>query len=379
MILHIAHDNKFIDIAINRFEKIENGNNIFFILMENTENELKFITSKKINKISYQGILNEKFITKLEQFELIIIHYLSFNAKKFVLKVPKYIPIAWIGWGADYYNFIYKDINKLYLEKTRALLLQNNSHSLKKYIKILAYQLDYKSLFLIKPYKAIRRINFFAPVLYEEYEMLKKSVIFFKAKYVPFNYIDLDSRFVNNVEIDGNDILLGNSSTYENNHIEAMILLSKFNLQETRVITPLSYGDMTYQKSIISIGNRILDSSFFPLTNFLSVDKYTNTIKSCSIVVMNHIRQQGFGNIVTMLYLGAKIYLNKKNPIYKFLNIKGAFIFSIDDLSPDNPHALERLSLNKVMHNRKIILKHRSEKVLTDKTIELLKIVRNTL
>ena len=38
----------------------------------------------------------------------------------------------------------------------------------------------------------------------------------------------------------------------------------------------------------------------------------------CDTLIFNHIRQQGVGNIITLGYLGAKIYLNKKSPVFEF-------------------------------------------------------------
>ena len=40
------------------------------------------------------------------------------------------------------------------------------------------------------------------------------------------------------------NILIGNSATETNNHIEVLDLLSKFKNEDIKIYVPLSYGDM---------------------------------------------------------------------------------------------------------------------------------------
>ena len=65
-------------------------------------------------------------------------------------------------------------------------------------------------------------------------------------KYFKFSFYPIE--FLYNNEIDtsnsGNNILIGNSRSYANNHLEIFSILSKFNIANRKVIVPLSYGNM---------------------------------------------------------------------------------------------------------------------------------------
>ena len=75
-------------------------------------------------------------------------------------------------------------------------------------------------------------------------------------------------------------------------------------LGKRKVVVPLSYGDKTYAKSIVEIGNKWLGKNFYPLLDYYSIENYNKLISGCSVVFMNHIRQQGMGNIAASLYHG---------------------------------------------------------------------------
>lgn len=57
-------------------------------------------------------------------------------------------------------------------------------------------------------------------------------------------------------------------------------------------------------------------------------------IEGCSIVVMNHIRQQALGNIVIALCSGARVFLNPKSPINRAMKRMGIDLATTDWL-PD--------------------------------------------
>ena len=63
-------------------------------------------------------------------------------------------------------------------------------------------------------------------------------------------------------------------------------------------------------------------------------------LQSCGNVIMGHIRQQALGNIVAMLYVGAKLYFYKDSVTYTFFKNHGFTVFTIEELE-QNPKLLE--------------------------------------
>jgi hypothetical protein len=80
---------------------------------------------------------------------------------------------------------------------------------------------------------------------------------------------------------------------------------------------------------------------------------------------MNHLRQQGLGSIISMLYMGAKVFLDKKNPVYRFFKKQDACIFTIDEF--DNEFS-SKLKMSEIEKNRDILRKHWSRDVILNKT-----------
>jgi hypothetical protein len=130
----------------------------------------------------------------------------------------------------------------------------------------------------------------------------------------------------------GRDILVGNSSSVSNNHLEVFDLLARHDLGDRKIVVPLSYGSPTYRDRIIQAGQAMFGARFVPLVDFMSLDQYNATISSCAIVIMGHRRQQGVGNIATMLYKGARVFLHENTTTYQFLKSRGAHISGLAEL-----------------------------------------------
>ena len=375
MILHIVSDEKtFIDRAYRAFEKASPGNNEFMIA-SNEQTELKYIKNTPITLISVNKFLSKKFAQSLTQYDFIIIHAIfTDNNLQLVMNADKNIKFVWIGWGGDYYEFIDSD---LYLKKTTKLyqsISKENKISTKQKIK----QFIKKKIFLRdvnNREEAINRINYFAPVLNEEYFLVKNSLKNFKPKFIDWNYGALEESLCGYTDkgITGNDILIGNSATFTNNHLEAFDIIKNLNIEKRKIIVPLSYGDKIYKNEIIKYGKNIFGDSFYPLVDFMPLNEYNKIISSCSIVVMNHLRQQGIDNINIMMYFGAKIFLNKENLFYQSLKNSGAIIFSMDELN--NKNIYNDLTQDEVEINRNVLKRFFAEDVTLEKTKNLIDIV----
>ena len=60
---------------------------------------------------------------------------------------------------------------------------------------------------------------------------------------------------------------------------------------------------------------------------------------------------------MAMLWMGAKIYLDERNPIFRYLKRLGIFVFSINkDLVPENKQVFQLLNSVEVENNRSKIL-----------------------
>lgn len=109
-----------------------------------------------------------------------------------------------------------------------------------------------------------------------------------------------------------------------------------------------------------------------PVVDYMPIQQYVGILINCGFVIMNHVRQQALGNILIMLYLGAKVFLREENPVYTFLKNHGAILFSIQTLEEDKSLLSEGLSVEDIHINRKVLMSIWSEQVVTDMTKSLI-------
>lgn len=215
------------------------------------------------------------------------------------------------------------------------------------------------------------------PVILPEYYIVKK--INKKILYAPFTYGSLEGllgEYINKNVLKSDNILIGNSANPTNNHLDVFKKLSEVDLQNRKIYVPLSYsGSQHYVSKVIEKGKELWGDNFIPIIDFMSLDEYTKILLSCNTLIFNHIRQQGLGNIIVLGYLGAKIFMNKKNPIYHYYNKEGFSIFSIDEINKLS--VASSLSNDEYIKNKKLFLQLYSKEIVMKKIEKLLKIVND--
>ena len=364
MILHIAPDNKFIPFLQDVFEEALPAKNVWRVVTDLEPIFVNISTNMQLVGTAYFD--TENFDDDLKLADCLILHslFISNRSKLPILKkVPQSMPVVWRGWGFDYYKYLdVKGLNLL-LPETRALteeLKAAQIHSTRSWPRSLAYRAKKELVEKFVSKKLVERIDYFSCCIPEDFEVLKQALPELKgASFLPLNYYSKEDVFLRGEglkDLSGRDILLGNSSTASNNHIEAMRVLSKLDLENRRVIVPLSYGDMSYRERIVELGNELLGAAFMPISSYMPLEEYNNLISSCSNVVMNHVRQQAIGNISAALLRGGKVFLRSENPIYKYYTQMGVRLFEFDE-NIDLKVLDEPLSASDV-HTNKEIMSH---------------------
>lgn len=381
-IAHIATDEKFIGTAVNIFEDAYPNKNTFYITSPKPwvyikDNEIfKPLTKKKW----FNFLFTHRY--ELKAYDLVIFHGLPTAWLLPMLLVEN--NYVWLGWGYDYYSRTFDNgllQDSLVLSQTKAYTKNisgqrhtegalKNFFSFKKQInRIIGSKIVYKI--------AMRNLKVFSPVLPQEYELVKsKYGLGKKTKYSPWNYGTLEENFTKNIDLENissaNSILLGNSATSTNNHFEALDLLSNIG-SARKICLPLSYGDMEYAKSVKSYieNNPKLEGQCQILDSFLELEEYNAIINDCGFVIMNHVRQQALGNIVSMMYRGAKVFLREESILFKYFKEQGVYIYSIQELESDPKLIEDHLTNTQIEHNRNILRSTWSKDIILQRTKEL--------
>ncbi|MCK9247329.1 MAG: TDP-N-acetylfucosamine:lipid II N-acetylfucosaminyltransferase [Anaerolineaceae bacterium] len=384
-LLHIINDEKFLDGAFDQFEEILPGASTY--LLPNKSKPIKYLKKIKPIRVLKLSFLNPAFIRALGDYDAVILHSMTTFAIELISRADVNTNFVWIGMGSDYYPLIYPDRLDMLEEETAKIVKvilpefgtigarKPNNRIITTLKSIIRPNYEHKN-------ERIQRVNIFCPVLPIESELIKKQLGKFSPKTVPWNYGSNTSFFDNTSAapscLSGKNILVGNSASPTNNHIDIFKKLKDAKVpKESKIIVPLSYGSAEYRKIVIESGLEILGAQFEPITDFMDIAEYLKLLQGCSTVVMNHIRQEGAGNISLGLYFGAKIFLNPKSPIYQSYTDAGARVFSTESLY----HALSQSSYNltdeDITVNREFVIKTYGKTAILSKTRNLIREIEN--
>lgn len=273
------------------------------------EHKYVFITSEKYN----YGLTpehNVEFLYTDDDIFIILLGYMK-KARKIILH----------GLWRDKVNQILYD-NKELLKKCYWAMWGGDFYFPEKHSKIKK--------------EIMKNIRFCLTQLKDDYEYIKKyynikgTVIYLKVGY-PSNLYKTSKKIAIN-QCEKTKFLVGNSATETNNHQYIFQKLKKYEKANVEIISPLSYGDVSYASLIQKKGQNIFGSKFLALTEMLSIDKYTELLSSIDIAIFAHDRQQAIGNIMTLLGLGKKVYIKKNIATWSFLQQYNLKVFDIEQL-----------------------------------------------
>ena len=365
-ILHIAtYEKKFVLVAADIFDSCKETENSFRVITTRVSEARKFFARQKnirvVNRLLYA---NSKTLKEdLAWCDCMVVHFMDGVKAKAIMRAPAHLPIVWSGWGGDYYNLLPQGGNNLLGNETQQLVKMLDHkiswtvpHLLQKLKNIAMATMDHM-LYDAWIKKAIKRVDFFSAPFPEDFDLLRKHFgNDFQPIYTRVFYGSVERTYMPGVEkIYGSNILVGNSATASNNHLEVFKILSQLDLGDRKILVPLSYGDADYRAAIISRGQSLFGARFQPIVEFMPLDQYNTLIAQCSIVVMGHRRQQGGGNTVTQLYKGAKVFLDEVSTVYKYLNSRGAFVYTLNDLQSGAGSVFDPLTDEQKRKNRGVL------------------------
>lgn len=334
-------DDKFIDSAVREFELARPG--IHEYLMLDGRPPYRYVRNPAVRAISRAAWAER---AAQPDVAAVIVHCLSPENQPLLQDIPPGPTVIWIGWGYDYYGLISDAFPEgMLLPATRALAATLQVRSARQ----TPGQLRASELSCARPYPkpshheqaALRRLDYFSPVLENEYHLVRRHQPTLRAQYLHWNYgtaeddmtllgMDAGGRL-------GPNLLVGNSAAPANNHLDLFEHIRRHvDLHGRELIVPLSYGDFAYRAHIERIGRQMFGNAFVPLIDFLPKDRYIELLVSCGHVMMNHVRQQALGNLVISGMLGAKLHLNRRSPIVPWMRRLGIGVSDVErpDMNP---------------------------------------------
>lgn len=365
MNIHLCNDEKFINKAVERFEK-EYPNQNVFIIDSSKENNFKHVAqNERILRLSFvdPNIIQhiKEICTGYEDINLFV-HCLNIGKARIWRNLKKELVIEtyWIFYGIDLYRQLYKN-NKyeLYDENLELSYYQSQKKALlrRTYIKIFKFReeriLD----------QFIKEVDYFCFWNHYDYSLLRKNYPT-KAEYREFRYGAFNDFSINfkGYKTKSNTIMVNHSGSLTGNHFSILNKLDSIKIKSSfsKLIVPLNYGS---EEKISKINNYCLErfpEHYNPILEFLKKENYYQIISGVDVAFFGHRRQEAGGNINYLLAMGTKIFLRKSNNLVSFYRDIGIIVFTIEDdfLNQDD---LKPLSLEIQKSNREIIMKELSE------------------
>ena len=152
-------------------------------------------------------------------------------------------------------------------------------------------------------------------------------------------------------------VLVGNSADESNEHAEVFTSVKRFALEEMEIYCPLSYGGkLEYTEEMISLGKHFFQNRFNPIREYKSIEEYSAFLEMMHIGVMNHRRQQGLGNILTLLYMGKKVFMRTSDTPYQFYVNLGLVVFDVEAIKRSSFEEFIHFNREDARSNREIII-----------------------
>lgn len=372
-ILHLINDHQVIERTLGVYEEL--FPNMNEVLLFNKTKETKYL--EKYASCTLVNFWNLKKIAKAYDFSgitYVIAHYMTMDKIDFIKYVPDNIHVCWEVYGFDLYNQFLVP-NGYQISYTDELLYHPYSFSLRYFPLLVKIELLFKGHKYSFDWQKNRQFKYISNRVDSIQYCCKYDAQYIEEfahrqikSYETFNYSlsevlgDLkDSPFSR-----GGNILIGNSASFSNNHLYVLEFLKKMELgHDIKMIMPVSYGGKPkYIKAIIEEYSRCFPGKVKFLKDYMPLHEYNRMFTSINACILSAWRQESIGTIIMCLYMGIKVFMSNRSPLYNWLIECGFIIFEIENATGSS--LTEPLDYDTQQHNRDLVLQRYNEKQIAE-------------
>lgn len=337
-IAHLGIDSPFVDFLVAGFERHAPGSNELLIASGEEPTARPQAFGGPTTWVRPIAGEIDSVSARLAEADVVVVHGMTDFAALVCADLPPATVLVWSGFGFDYY--VGRPAEKLtgsatlwLLRRDLALIPDGNGRLVPPHA---VHLLEPRALDRVHQ-EVARRTDFLSTPVDADLAVFRRAFPGFAGEYRQLNYADLSTMAGDEGAVTGQDILVGNSSSWSNNHVDAFHLLADSELGDRRVVVPLTYGNPAYRDAVIQAGERLLGDRFLPIVDHLPLTEYLQLVRQCRVALFHHRRQQGLGNIVAALQQGSWVHLHKKNPLYEWFRERGIDVRSAGSLRSDVP------------------------------------------
>ena len=170
-------------------------------------------------------------------------------------------------------------------------------------------------------------------------------------------------------------VMLGNSATLTNCHMDALQELAAFAPEDMKLYIPLTYGfkgSEDYREMVVQEAVRIFgEHKVVPVTESMDGEAYSEFISDMDIGIFYNDRQQAMGNIAIALASGVKIYIRNDTTMWGNYEGRGFRIENAFTLSEETFDTFRYYDPVKKEKNMALIRKYTDINLIRDKWKQL--------
>lgn len=366
--LHIFDGNSiFINLAHERFGSLENVDSTWFNVEENAR------------------------LPSLEGVDVLVCHSLSPRICDLLNILKPKIRVWWIGFGYDYYDLIFGSYSEQLLWPTRLARYSLFLRSLTKLPRTQDFRgqraaFVYFILDLIrKPYRDFRPeyprqfssrrveskvrtisnyVSHFSPGMGNELTSISSNYRL-NLSQIEWNY-GVSAKLFEEPLIERSEgvseeqrirFAIGNSATWENNHLAAINVLKNLSFErDWRVVLPLATGYDSVRHFVTEAFRRHFgEKQVEVIFEEVGEDDFVSQIRELTSFVSLSKRQLGLGTIKIALYLGKKVVLRGDNPVLSYLRNLGFAVTEWGEIESEPSKLLSPLQREVAANNSRLV------------------------
>ena len=350
---HLLEYNKFAAASIAQFESAFPKEN-HYIFLKGTKEEIEALHPNF--DFSLLNDWNWKSDRHKLESKRIVAHSLNHRISRLLYGL-KMKELVWLVYGAEVYN------NRL-VNGMDSWKSDKWTENLKQYVdyqwylfKSLAARLRGITTSDLIQKEMIRRADRVGLLFEEEFEHFRSlKVLKPESSFFPYTFYPLGKVIKEEAAIgkERSKVLIGNSANTTSLITPVIPFLAKQKGLGWTFIFPLSYGDNDYMLKIEEMASSKLGTDAFFLKEFMPLAQYEELLEEVGIAIFNARRQQGVGNVLSLIMKGARLYLNSNSTIYAFLKRIGVRFNDVEELKSID-HDLKLLSEQEKKSNQEII------------------------
>jgi len=333
-ILHIIIDDKFFDEVYETFEKDKRLSNEALLIVPRKNYIIQRIKSVDKVKVMWDKNLIKQLLLG-GNYNALFFHSLSPNQWWLFDYISDERIVIWWAFGFELYygNQGLKPLLDFYLYKDKTKSLNQTNKGIVSWLHFVLDRCFVWRFYFKKQTEVLRRINYFIPVLPLEFLLMAEAHAEFHAK--EFYFKNEPIKWSHTQKHPQGDIMIGNSATYSNNHLDVWDVIGKSGVIDRKLVVPLSYGIRKYASKL----KLILTSQYNEvviLDEMIPIDDYMKILDACSYAIYGIIRQQATWNIYFCLLNGIKVFLYRESVVYRSLKELGYAVYAIEDIDQNS-------------------------------------------